>query len=173
MTIAGGIIEPTRERRQRAKLDGGRIDREVLLDTVGDRSIPWRAEGLLAQLERRGDIRPAEREAGEHFHRLFQRAALDPLRAADMGRTGGGSASLQNHGSEHARQKIADAMQVLGGHASPQGSCAWVVLGCDQSLAQWAARMNWRGQAMNDQMAKGMLVVTLDTLARYWGLTEA
>jgi hypothetical protein len=161
-------VGPSPERRQH-----NRVHRVVVVDTVGNRAIPWQAMGLLAILERRGDISAAQRQAGEQFHRLFQRAALDPLRAADMGRVGGCSASHDAHGSEHAKRQVSKAMLALGGAASPQGSCAWVVLGCDQSLAQWAIRMNWRSQAMNDQMAKGMLVVTLDTLARYWGLTGA
>lgn len=166
MTIIGGIIEPTKERRQHS-----RVDEVVLQDDRGDRSIPWRAEGLLAQLERRGDIDHAMRQAGELFHNRFQRAALDPLRAADLGRVGGCGASSQNHGSERARHQVSEAMKALGGMGSPQGSCAWIVLGCDYSIRQWAARENWRGRPIGGKKAKRTLLAVLGQLATLWGLT--
>lgn len=171
MTITGGIIEPSDERRQHSTRGGYRIDEVVLQDERGDRSIPWRAEGLLAQLERRGDIDNAMRQAGELFHHKFQRASLDPLRAADLGRVGGCGASSQNHGSERARSQVNEAMKMLGGMGSPQGSCAWIVLGCDYSIRQWAARENWRSRPIDEKVAKGIMIATLAQLAQHWGLT--
>ena len=75
---------------------------------------------LLTRLEARGTISATERAAREGFHALFQRAALDSLRAADMSRVSGGAgAGDLSPASERCRRRVSDAMTALGGAGSP------------------------------------------------------
>lgn len=169
VNTAERIIKPTRERRKH-----DRVMREVgqIADSAGEIGNPFRAEGMLGRMERRGDIDGRMRQAGEKFQELFWKAHLDPLKAADMGRVAiaGMMGAGLNHGTERARNQISEAMQVLGGMASPAGSCAWFVLGCDYSIAQFAARMNWRGEQIGPEVAKGILLGVLAVLAVFFGL---
>jgi hypothetical protein len=149
----------------------GRVSRESaqLVDARGDIGFPWRAEGLLARLERKGDIDARQRAAGEAFQNLFRIAQLDPLRAADMGQRIQ-SAFPAPHRSEWARRKLVGALDVLGGHGSPCGACAWYVLGCELSIREWAMRQGWGGKPVNQHMAKGTLLGALAVLAHHFGL---
>jgi len=66
---------------------------------------------------------------------------------------------------------VAAALDALGGHTSPAGSCAWFVLGEEFSLRTWATRRAWCGKPIHGPMAQGVLVATLGTLAMHFGLT--
>ena len=142
---------------------------DTIADSSGGIGLPWRAEGLLARLERRGDIRAAERHAGDEFHRLFHLAHLDPLQAASLTR-GERTQPVTPFGGDRARHRIAAAIDALGGHGSPCGSIAWHVLGCELSLRQWALREGWSGRPVSPHVAKGALVATLGVLAHHFGL---
>ena len=155
---------PPPERRQH-----GRVGRDTaqLVDAEGGIGLPFRAESLLARLERQGDIGPRERLAGEEFHRKFRLAHLDPLKAADLMR-GQTSRPTGPHGTEPARHAIAVALQALGGHGSPCGACAWYVLGCEYSVREWALRQGWSGKPISQHVAKGTLLGTLGVLAKHF-----
>ena len=60
-------------------------------------------------------------------------------------------------------------MQALGGHASPVGSWAWYVLGCQRSMREWAMRQGWGGRPLHVQQAQGIALAALDLLARHFG----
>jgi hypothetical protein len=158
---------PAGWRERLARQQHGRVERAAaqVVDAHGNIGDPWQAETLLAKLERRGDIRAAERDAGEKFHRLFQRAALDPLRAADMARIGGATGPRDAHGSENARRQANAVIAVMGGRASLAGSILWDVIGEDQSMRQWSLRHGRR-----EEVAKGILIATLARLADYRGV---
>jgi hypothetical protein len=153
------------ERRQH-----GRVDRlvEQIADANGDVGAPWKAEGLLEQLQRRGAIDDRQRQAGEEFQRLFHIAAIHPLKAADMGRVycGYGGVTV-NHGSERAWRKISAALTAMGGISSLSGSCAFHVLGVGMSRNEWAAR--WKHRGINPHSATGVLQATLGVLAQHFG----
>lgn len=158
-------VKPTRERRRH-----GLVEQMVgqIADTAGIAGSPWQAETFLAKLERAGGITSAQRAAGEEFHRLFHLAALDPLRAADMGRVGCGYGGVScSPGSENAHRRVDAALDALGGLKSACGACAYFVLGLDLSLREFAARQQWRGA--NPHGAKGVLVGTLGVLAKHFG----
>ena len=142
---------------------------DTIADSDGGIGLPWRADGLLARLERRGDIRAAERHAGDEFHRLFHLAHLDPLQAASLTR-GERTQPVTPFGGDRARHRIAAAIDALGGHGSPCGSCAWFVLGCELSLHQWAQREGWGNRPIRHEVAKGTLLGTLGVLARHFGV---
>jgi len=158
------IADPSAERRRH-----DRITRAVATvpDAHGGIGHPWLTETPLERMQRRGDIGAPERAAGDEFARLFRIANLDPLRAADLLRANG--SSLSANGIEHARRRLDAALHVLGGAASPCGSCAWFVLGVELSLAQWAQREGWQGRPLRHEVAKGTLIGTLGVLRQHFG----
>jgi hypothetical protein len=153
------VNAPTAERRQH---DDIVLSPEQIADAYGLIGRPWRAETMLERLQRNGDIEPPERAAGDEFHRLFRLASLDPLRAADMTQPQRpqGSGGLV---SERARHQVYVALNALGGQASPCGSCAWFMLGCELSIRQWAIN-----RQLNPHAAKGVLLGTLGVLAKHF-----
>lgn len=161
------IIRPSRHRRQHDRIV--RLGTQ-LADAEGSVGEPFRAEGLLGRLERNGDIGPREREAGEEFHRLFQLAALDPIRAADMSRISGAPHAGLIIGSESARRKIWKAIDALGGQNAPCGSCCWYVLGCEYTMRDWARREGWGGRPVREEVAKGLLIGGLGILEKHFNL---
>lgn len=153
------------ERHQHARIS--RSEQQIA-DASGGIGRPYIAEGLLGRLQRRGDIGLAQRTAGEQFARLFCLAALDPLRAADMGQRIGGGPTNSAAFIEYARSRINRALDALGGIGSPAGSCAWFVLGLDMPIAEWARREGWSGRPLNPHVAKGTLLATLGVLAAHF-----
>ena len=160
-------LEPAAERRQHNRITR---ERQQIADTAGRIGNPWRAEGLLAKLERNGSITPAQRAAGEQFHALFRAAASDPLHATDPSRThvSGARPLAQPMGSLWAKTSLDRAIDALGGLASPAGSCAWHVLGNDCSMRDFALRKSWQGNPLHPNVAKGVLMSTLGTLQHHF-----
>jgi hypothetical protein len=157
------MIEPSPQRRQHDRIVR---DAAQLADTAGLIGVPWRAEGLLARLERHGDITRRERAAGEEFARLFHQAHLDPLKAHDMAGDRILTTSAGMHPSEPARRRVTAALDALG---VASGSCAWHVIGCEASMAEWTRRQNWSSRPLRPEVAKGILIATLGSLARHFG----
>jgi hypothetical protein len=161
------MIEPSPQRRQHDRIVR---DEQQLADSAGLIGVPWRAEGLLARLERHGDIGRRERAAGEQFAQWFHLAHLDPLKAHDIEageRTIHTSTGI--HSSERARQRINLALDALGGLDGLCGSCAWQIVGTEMTLAEWAQRQRWAGKRITPTTAKGVLLATLNQLAAHFG----
>jgi hypothetical protein len=159
---------PTLERRTH---DTVRRSQRQVADSHGSIGRPYEVEGLLQKLERRGDISSEHRQAGELFARLFRRAHLDPLRASSWLRQGGGPPTPNGaHHTDHAQQKIHDAVTACGGMHSPAGCAAWFVLGVEMSIRDWALREGWNGRALNESVAKGILLGALSVLALHFGV---
>ena len=117
-------------------------------DEAGRPSRPYRRVDTLAAMLRKGTITAAMRQAGEDFHMIFVRAALDPLRAADLRRVRGGTRRLEESEAQLvARKTVWRTVEAVGGLASPAGSCCWHVLGLEWSIKDWALREGWGGQA--------------------------
>lgn len=157
-------MEPTTERRQHDRITR---DEQQLADTAGLIGHPWRAEGLLARLERHGDISRRERAAGEEFARLFNLAHLDPLRSGDMGR-GIVRAPSVTPSNERARHDINKALDVLGGLDSLCGACAWHIIGAEMTIAEFVLRQRSGGVRITPQTGKGVLLATLNMLAAHF-----
>ena len=152
------------------RLQHDRIIRDSvqIADSQGGVGVPYRVEGLLGRLERHGDIGPAERMAGEKFAELFRIANMDPIRAAGMAEKSRGALAGEPNGVA-ARERLNRALDALGGLHSACGTCAWMVLGCEMSLAAWARREGWGGRPINGHVAKGTLLGTLGVLAKHFG----
>jgi hypothetical protein len=160
------VIEPSPQRRQHDRITR---DQQQLADSAGLIGNPWRAEGLLARLERHGDIGRRERAAGEEFGRLFHLAHLDPLKAHDIAAERIVATHGRQHSSERARRRISDALDTLGGLDGLCGSCAWHILGGGTTIAEWSLRQRWTGKRINPTAGKGILIATVDMLARHFG----
>ena len=160
---------PTRERWQKGDVE---ILAAAIADEGGRPSRPYRRVDLLGWLARKGTITPEMRQAGEDFHALFQRASLDPLRAPDLARTPhlGARRLDRSESQEAAREKLSRALAAVGGLSSPAGSCLWFVVGCENSIKDWALRQGWNGRAIGQEQASGVLVAALGTLQAWWGM---
>jgi hypothetical protein len=64
--------------------------------------------------------------------------AVDPARAGD-----GAREPDLNERQLHARRRVHEAMQRLGGISSPAASCVWHVVGLQLSVRAWAIRQGW------------------------------
>lgn len=159
---------PTPERWARREVE--RLPRTIA-DEQGRPARPYRATDSLVLMERRRTITPAMRQAAEDFRALFQAAALDPLRAADLHRVPQGGRALEagEHASK-ARQKVWAALTALGGISSPAGSCVWHVVGCEWPVKDWALREGWGGRPLSQETAAGILVGALGVLQGLYGL---
>jgi hypothetical protein len=165
-----GVLAPTAERRRRGPVE--QLPRPIA-DEFGRPARPYRAIDTLAAMERRGSITAEMRQAGEDFRARFRVARLDPLHAADWSRLRGGGrrqAAAEDAGLrvEAAREAVWRALLALGGLASPAGSCLWHVVGCEQSLKEWAAGQGWSGRRVSQEAASGILVAALGTLEAHF-----
>jgi hypothetical protein len=79
----------------------------------------------------------------------------------------------QNDRQLAARERVARAIDVLGGHGSPAGSCVWHVVGTQTSLREWALRQGWGGRPVRQESAQGILVAALGTLAKHYGIRDS
>lgn len=129
-----------------------------------------RAVDTLGMMLANGTITPEMHEAGAMFRGLFRAAALDGLRAMPLLRIPGGSGDPLTERQAAARDRVASALDGLGGHGSAAGSCAWHVLGLEMSVREWAQRQGWGGRPVPAPQAQGMLVATLGVLAAQFGL---
>jgi hypothetical protein len=69
----------------------------------------------------------------------------------------------------HAKRRVHEAMQALGGLFSPAGSCVWHVVGLQRSVREWAIRQGWGGRSVRQEQAQGILVAALGMLAAHYG----
>lgn len=131
-----------------------------------------RAVDTLGVMLANGSITPEMHEAGVIFRGHFRAAALDTLRAMPLMRISGGTSDPLTERQIAARQKVAAALEALGGHGSAAGSCAWHVLGCEASVREWATRQGWGGKLVGHSQAQGILVAALGVLAWHYGLNR-
>jgi hypothetical protein len=161
------VIAPTRERWARGDVEA---PTQMIADEDGRPAAPFRTVDTLMAMERRGTITPEMHRAGDAFRALFALASLDPLRAADLNRVPQGPRELPlSLRQATARKQVWQVLKALGGHASPAGSCVWHVVGCEQSLKDWALREGWGGRAVSEKTAAGILVAALGMLAAEFG----
>lgn len=162
---------PTAERLQHGPVE--LLDRTIT-DTHDSLSRPYRVVDTLAVMERRGSITAGMRQAGEDFRARFAVAQLDPLHALDLSQLRFGERRSRGGDDgpglriEAARTAVWQAIQAIGGFASPAGSCVWHVVGWERSLKAWAIEQGWNGRRISQETASGILVAALGMLESYY-----
>ena len=119
-----------------------------------------------------GTITQEMHDAGTTFRNLFRAAALDGLRVMPLLRVPSSVGDPITERQVSARERVAAALDALGGHGSAPGSCAWHVVGLEMSVREWAQRQGWGGRFVGPSQAQGMLVATLAVLAAHFGLAK-
>jgi hypothetical protein len=159
---------PTPERRRQGDVE--RLERSIA-DEEGRPARPFRTMDTLGRMRRRGSITAAMHQAAEDFRAVFAAAQLDGLRAPDLARVPQTPRDLEPTARQaQARKRVWQALQALGGVASPAGSCVWHVVGCEWSLRDWSLREGWGGRPLSEETARGILVGALGVLQAHYGL---
>ena len=130
-----------------------------------------RAVDTLGAMLTNGTITAEMHEAGCVFRTQFRSAALDGMRTTQLIRLAGATSDDVPSRQLDARRHVNRALDALGGHDSPAGSCVWFVVGLEMSVREWAARRGWSGRPVPQPIAGGMLVAGLGILAMHFGLT--
>jgi hypothetical protein len=95
-------------------------------DPDGRIVVHHRTVDTLGKMLRSGTITQEMHDAAKDFQAAFIVANLDPLRALPILRgPGTGREPDLNERQLHARRRVHEALQALGGLSSPAGSCVW------------------------------------------------
>ncbi len=139
-----------------------------------------RTVDVLARMYQNRTITAAMVKAGRRFQRVFCDARLDGHGRSSFA-DGVPTARGRKHGGRgqpmdgvdralDAREELARAIGVLGGHGSPGAGAAWFVLGEEGAIRDFARRTRWGGgRTITEEVARGVLVAALGVLAGYWG----
>jgi len=168
--VATPLVEPTLERRRHDRIEA--VPRAIA-DEAGRPARPYRCIDTLAMMERRGSITAEMRQAGEDFRNVFALAHhhrlhgmdYDRLRLPHGGRSGPHREQADGARVEDAKKAVWRQIQLVGGIASPAGSCLWHVVGAEQSIKQWAIEQGWNGRRISQEAASGILIAALGALA--------
>jgi hypothetical protein len=155
--VRGREFEEVRE----SDPDGRIVYRHRTVDTLG-------------KMLRARTIDQAMHDAAKDFQAAFIVANLDPLRALPILRVpGNGREPDLTERQLHARRRVYQALEALGGISSPAGSCVWHVVGLQRSVREWAIRQGWGGRPVRQEQAQGILVAALGMLAAHVRYGEA
>jgi hypothetical protein len=122
-----------------------------------------------------GNITQAMHDPARDFQAAFTIASLDRMPSASLvlvqppGTRGSGDLTEAQVG---ARERVARALDALGGPGSPEGSCIWFVVGLQTSLREWALRQGWGGRPVRQESAQGILIAALGVLAKHYGYRD-
>jgi hypothetical protein len=168
-TFADVVIPPTLERWRRG--DVKPPDAQIT-DTRGSIGAPWRAIGLLGRMLDDGRITEAEFEAGRRFKGDYRAAHLDGLRASDLSRPriDGGRQRREELSirTVNARTRVMDAIEALGGIASPAASAVWCIIGEEMNIKAWVASRDL-SRPLTENLGPGVLIGALGVLAAHYG----
>jgi hypothetical protein len=153
------------------KVHGRQLEEVREKDPGGRIVYHHRTVDTLGKMLRSGTISPGMHDAARDFQASFIIANLDPLRAIPILRVPGtGREPDLNEKQLHARRRVHEALQGLGGISSPAGSCVWHVVGLQRSVREWAIRQGWGGRTVRQEQAQGILIAGLGMLAKHYGL---
>lgn len=167
MTKRDSHERPTRWARQHGSFET--VDTGLIDPALEGRALVSRRRDTLAEWHVRGLVTAGQLGAGRRFQATFERAHLDPQRAADPARlpSSGPSTDFLPSSVERARNEVAQVLDVLGGTASPIGQAAWFVLGVGLSPSAFARRMRWgSGAPMDHHAAQALAIGALCVLER-------
>jgi hypothetical protein len=167
LVVLEDLSKPSQWRKQHGAFEPRSFDADPETGAV---VAHHRAVDTLGVMLRNDTISQELYDTGLLFRALFRKAAIDRVMTTSFLRMPGQRVDHLSETNVHARIKIADAMDVLGGHDTAVGSCAWHVLGCETSVREWALRQGWSGRPVAPQNAQGMLAAALGVLAVHFGL---
>jgi hypothetical protein len=148
------------------KVRGRQLEEVREKDPEGRIVYHHRTVDTLGRMLRAGTIDQAMHDAAKDLEAAFIVANLDPIRALPILRLpGNGREPDLNERQLHARRRVHEAMQSVGGISSPAGSCVWHVVGLQRSVREWAIRQGWGGRPVRQEQAQGILVAALGILA--------
>jgi hypothetical protein len=144
------------------------------LDPDGEEVTHHRTVDTLGLMLQAGNISQAMHDAAREFHKTFTFACLDRLGTIDLERSVRDAGTGMLHADltdaqVGARERVARALDALGGHGSPAASCVWYVVGLECSIREWALRQGWGGRPVRQESAQGILVAALGVLAKHYG----
>lgn len=137
-----------------------------------------RTVDTLGLMLRSGAITPAMHAAGRDFQAAFTIACLDSMPRVNLTLMARSPSPAHDvcHRSDRqlaARERVARAIDALGGHGAPAGSCVWHVVGMQTSVREWALRQGWCGRPVRQESAQGILVAALGVLVKHYGIRDA
>ena len=163
-----------KSRSKRGRLPGRDLEEVRERDPDGAIVVHHRTVDTLGKMLRAGTIDEAMHDAARDFQAAFIIAQLDALRALPILRVPGtGREPDQSERQLHAKRRVHEAMQALGGISSPAGSCVWHVVGLQRSVREWAIRQGWGGRPVRQEQAQGILIAALGMLAAHFGYSES
>ena len=131
-----------------------------------------RAVDTLGAMLANGTISPEMHEAGCVFRTQFRSAALDGMRTTQLIRMPKATGATLTERQVASRDRVAAALDALGGPGSPGGSAVWHVLGLECSIREWAMSQGWQGRPIAPAQAQGMFTAALSVLAVHYGLVR-
>jgi hypothetical protein len=152
--------------------------REVTeFDPNGIQVIHHRTIDTLRLMLDSGTITPAMHAAARDFQAAFTIACFDSMPRVNlrlMARSPSPAHDVRDLTDTQiaARERVARALDALGGHGSPAGSCVWHVVGMQTSIREWALRQGWGGRPVRQESAQGILVAALGVLAKHYGIRD-
>lgn len=170
MTVSDSGVAVRRYGNDRGTSERRRHGAQEIVQTVEDnqRAYVAKALGTAERLCRNGTIGEALLAAADRFHEDFRAAAFDGLRAMPLERRAKGR--VDDTGVMAARERVARVIRRLGGHDALPARAVWFVIGCDNSIKDWAQRERMGGgRALNQYVAKGILVGALVVLEVFYG----
>lgn len=168
-------------RRKRARVRSKRLlhqqpTREVTeFDPNGVEVAHHRTVDSLGLMLQSNAITPAMHAAARDFQAAFTIACFDRMPKINltlMARSPSSAHDVRDLSDAQvaARERVARALDALGGHGSPAGSCVWHVVGMQTSIREWALRRGWGGRPVRQESAQGILVAALGVLAKHYGI---
>ena len=156
------------------KVRGRQLEEVREKDPDGRIVVHHRTVDTLGKMLRAGTISEEMYDAARAFQANFTIVQLDTLRALPLLRVAGtGREPDLNERQLHARRRVHEAMQALGGLSSPAGSCVWHVVGLQRSIREWSMRQGWAGRPVRQEQAQGILIAALGMLAAHLRYGEA
>ena len=158
------------------RLAGGRkVEMVHEADPEGRPVTHARTVDTLARMLKAGTITPPMHDAARDFQAHFIIAAYDTTATASIVRVRRLRGEKMTWNDDltvrqiAARDRVHDALDALGGMASPGGSCVWHVVGLQMSLREWAMQQGWNNRPVRPSEASGILISALGMLAVHYG----
>jgi hypothetical protein len=175
---AARIGKPGARRMSKRKTEQFARRQVTEFDPNGIQVTHHRTVDTLGMMLDSGAITPGMHAAARDFQAAFTIACFDCMPRVNLTLMVQSPSATHHHvcdltdGQVAARERVARALDALGGHGSPAGSCVWHVVGMQTSIREWALRQGWGGRPVRQESAQGILVAALGVLAKHYGIRD-